>query len=135
MKEIFDTVSYRSSEITTKLYSTSFSFGIKALDKELHKPIYAIYGFVRLADEIVDTFHDFDKETLLLKFKQDTHEAIKDRISLNPILNSFQDVINSYNIDLDLVDTFLNSMEMDLSPATYDAVSYTHLTLPTTVIV
>ena len=65
MKEIFDTLSYRSSEITTKLYSTSFSFGIKALDKKLHKSIYAIYGFVRLADEIVDTFHDFDKETLL----------------------------------------------------------------------
>ena len=124
MKEIFDTVSYRSSEITTKLYSTSFSFGIKALDKELHKPIYAIYGFVRLADEIVDTFHDFDKETLLLKFKQDTHEAIKDRISLNPILNSFQDVINSYNIDLDLVDTFFYSMEMDLNPTTYDESKY-----------
>ena len=124
MKEIFDTVSYRSSEITTKLYSTSFSFGIKALDKELHKPIYSIYGFVRLADEIVDTFHDFDKETLLLKFKHDTHEAIKDRISLNPILNSFQDVVNTYNIDLDLVDTFLNSMEMDLNPTTYDKSKY-----------
>lgn len=124
MKEIFDTVSYKSSEITTKLYSTSFSFGIKALDKELHKPIYAIYGFVRLADEIVDTFHDFDKETLLIKFKHDTHEAIKDKISLNPILNSFQDVINSYNIDLDLVDTFLNSMEMDLNPTTYDESKY-----------
>ena len=69
MKEIFDTLSYRSSEITTKLYSTSFSFGIKALDKKLHKSIYAIYGFVRLADEIVDTFHDFNKEALLSKFK------------------------------------------------------------------
>lgn len=124
MKEIFDTLSYRSSEITTKLYSTSFSFGIKALDRELHKSIYAIYGFVRLADEIVDTFHDFDKETLLLKFKHDTHEAIKDRISLNPILNSFQDVVNSYNIDFDLVDTFLNSMEMDLNPTTYDESKY-----------
>ena len=124
MKEIFDIVSYRSSEITTKLYSTSFSFGIKALDRELHKPIYAIYGFVRLADEIVDTFHNFDKETLLSKFKHDTHEAIKDKISLNPILNSFQDVINSYNIDLDLVDTFLDSMEMDLNPTTYDESKY-----------
>ena len=124
MKEIFDTVSYRSSEITTKLYSTSFSFGIKALHAQLHKPIYAIYGFVRLADEIVDTFHDFDKENLLFKFKQDTHEAIKDKISLNPILNSFQDVVNSYNIDLDLVDTFLNSMEMDLNPTTYDTSKY-----------
>ena len=124
MKEIFDTVSYRSSEITTKLYSTSFSFGIKALHRGLHKPIYAIYGFVRLADEIVDSFHDFDKETLLLKFKLDTHQAIKDKISLNPILNSFQDVVNSYNIDLDLVDTFLNSMEMDLNLTTYDESKY-----------
>ena len=124
MKEIFDTVSYRSSEITTKLYSTSFSFGIKALDRELHKPIYAIYGFVRLADEIVDTFHDFDKETLLLKFKHDTHEAIKDKISLNPILNSFQDVVNRYNIELELVDTFLESMEMDLLPMNYDESKY-----------
>ena len=124
MKEIFDTVSYKSSEITTKLYSTSFSFGIKALDRELHKPIYAIYGFVRLADEIVDTFHDFDKETLLLKFKHDTHEAIKDKISLNPIMNSFQDVVNRYNIELELVDTFLESMEMDLLPMNYDESKY-----------
>ena len=124
MKEIFDTLSYRSSEITTKLYSTSFSFGIKALDKKLHKSIYAIYGFVRLADEIVDTFHDFNKEALLSKFKHDTHEAIKNRISLNSILNSFQDVVNSYFIDLDLVDTFLDSMEMDLNPITYDESQY-----------
>ena len=124
MKEIFDILSYRSSEITTKLYSTSFSFGIKVLDRELHKPIYAIYGFVRLADEIVDTFHDFDKETLLSKFKHDTHEAIKNKISLNPILNSFQDVVNSFNIDLDLVDTFLHSMEMDLNPTSYDKSKY-----------
>ena len=124
MKEIFDILSYRSSEITTKLYSTSFSFGIKVLDKKLHKSIYAIYGFVRLADEIVDTFHDFNKEVLLSKFKNDTHEAIKNRISLNPILNSFQDVVNSYCIDLDLVDTFLNSMEMDLNPITYDESQY-----------
>ncbi len=124
MKEIFDILSYRSSEITTKLYSTSFSLGIKALDRELHKPIYAIYGFVRLADEIVDTFHDFDKQTLLSKFKDDTHEAIKNRISLNPILNSFQDVVNSFNIDIDLVDTFLHSMEMDLNPTSYDTSKY-----------
>lgn len=124
MKNIFDTVSYRSSEITTKLYSTSFSFGIKALDRKLHKSIYAIYGFVRLADEIVDTFHNFNKEALLLKFKHDTHEAIEDKISLNPILNSFQDVVNSYSIDLDLVDTFLDSMEMDLNPIKYDELKY-----------
>ena len=124
MKKIFDTVSYRSSEITTKLYSTSFSFGIKALDGKLHKSIYAIYGFVRLADEIVDTFHNFNKEALLLKFKHDTHEAIEDKISLNPILNSFQDVVNSYSIDLDLVDTFLDSMEMDLNPIKYDELKY-----------
>ena len=124
MKYIYDNISQECSKNTTQTYSTSFSLGIKALNKELHQPIYNIYGFVRLADEIVDTFHDFDKETLLLKFKNDTHEAIKDRISLNPILNSFQDVVNSYNIDLDLVDTFLNSMEMDLNPTTYDESKY-----------
>ena len=124
MKELFDTVSYKSSELTTKLYSTSFSYGIKALDKKHHKAIYAIYGFVRFADEIVDTFHDFDKDRLLLKFKQDTHEAIKDKISLNPILNSFQDVVNHYHIDLKLIDTFLDSMEMDLKPIAYDASKY-----------
>ena len=124
MKELFDAVSYKSSELTTKLYSTSFSFGIKALDKKHHKAIYAIYGFVRFADEIVDTFHDFDKEHLLSKFKKDTHEAIQGKISLNPILNSFQDVVNQYQIDLELVDTFLDSMEMDLKPTAYDASKY-----------
>ena len=124
MKEIFDTVSYRSSEITTKLYSTSFSFGIKALDRELHKPIYAIYGFVRLADEIVDTFHDYNKFELLSRFKQDTINAIEDKISLNPILNSFQETVNRYEIDWSLIESFLNSMEMDLEDQVYDKEKY-----------
>jgi len=124
MKELFDSVCFKCSQITTTSYSTSFSFGIKALDKNLHAPIYNIYGFVRFADEIVDTFHGYDKEALLLKFKQDTHLAIKEKISLNPILNSFQDVVNRYNIDLELIDTFLDSMEMDLKPELYDKSKY-----------
>ena len=124
MKELYDSVSFKCSELTTKSYSTSFSFGIKALDKKLHAPIYNIYGFVRFADEIVDTFHGFDKERLLSKFKEDTYQAIEDKISLNPILNSFQEVVNRYNIDLELVETFLNSMEMDLKPELYDKDKY-----------
>jgi len=120
MKAIFDLVSYKCSELTTKKYSTSFSLGIKMLDKKLHDPIYAIYGFVRFADEIVDTFHDFDKHTLLADFKMQTYRAIKERISLNPILNSFQDTVNKYNIDHELIETFLQSMEMDLTDQKYD---------------
>lgn len=124
MKELFDSVSFKCSEITTTSYSTSFSFGIKALDKTLHTHIYNIYGFVRFADEIVDSFHDFQKEELLIEFKEETHKAIKQKISLNPILNSFQHTVNLYNIDLDLIDTFLDSMEMDLKPHLYDEDKY-----------
>jgi phytoene/squalene synthetase len=124
MKELFDSVSFKCSEITTTSYSTSFSFGIKALDKTLHNHIYNIYGFVRFADEIVDSFHDFQKEELLIEFKEETHKAIKQKISLNPILNSFQHTVNLYNIDLDLIDTFLDSMEMDLKPHLYDEDKY-----------
>ena len=120
MKEIFDTVSYRSSEITTKLYSTSFSFGIKALDRELHKPIYAIYGFVRFADEIVDTFHDYDKVFLFNKFEEDLELALEHKISLNPILNSFQETYHKYNIDKKLVNAFMKSMRLDLSKNAYN---------------
>jgi phytoene/squalene synthetase len=124
MKELFDSVSFKCSEITTTSYSTSFSFGIKPLDKTLHTHIYNIYGFVRFADEIVDSFHDFHKEELLKEFKEETHKAIKQKISLNPILNSFQHTVNLYNIDLDLIDTFLDSMEMDLKPHLYDEDKY-----------
>lgn len=114
MKEIFDDLSARCSKITTKTYSTSFSLGIYFLNKSLHKDIYNIYGFVRFADEIVDSFHGFDKEHLIERFGNDTVEAIKSKISLNPILNSFQQTVNSYNIEWELIDTFLKSMEMDL---------------------
>lgn len=114
MKELFDKLSYQISESTTKKYSTSFSLGIRFLSKELRKPIYNIYGFVRFADEIVDSFHGYDKETLLLEFKKDTYAAIERGISLNPILNSFQETVNTYKIPLELIETFLRSMEMDL---------------------
>ena len=120
MKEIFDNLSYQISKKTTRTYSTSFSMGIYLLDKKFHDPIYAIYGFVRLADEIVDSFHDFDKQNLLQEFINDTYLALDRRISLNPILNSFQEVVHNYSIDRQLIDQFLKSMEMDLSKISYD---------------
>lgn len=124
MKELFDKVSVKTSKMVTNNYSTSFSLGIKFLDKEFHNPIYSIYGFVRFADEIVDSFHDFNKQELLDEFKVDTYKAINRGISLNPVLNSFQQVINDYNIDHQLIDTFLKSMEMDLSKKDYDLNGY-----------
>lgn len=114
MKSLFDKVSARCSKLTTEAYSTSFSLGIRLLDKKFHAPIYAIYGFVRFADEIVDSFHEYDKAALLRHFREETYKAIADRISLNPILNSFQQVYHAFNIEQELVDTFLDSMEMDL---------------------
>jgi phytoene/squalene synthetase len=124
MKLAFDNISHEMSELTTKRYSTSFSLGISFLNKDLHKPIYAIYGFVRFADEIVDSFHDYPKKELLDDFKAQTYKAIEQGISLNPILNSFQWAVNKYNIPLDLIETFLNSMEMDLDKQTYDPRKY-----------
>jgi phytoene synthase len=124
MKALFDHVSLRCSRITTHAYSTSFSLGIRCLDRELQDPIYAIYGFVRFADEIVDTFHDFDKRALLERFKDDTFRAMRERISLNPILNSFQFAVNQYGIEDDLIAQFLKSMEMDLHQTTYDDQAY-----------
>jgi phytoene synthase len=124
MKQIFDDISQEMSALTTKRYSTSFSLGISFLSKDLHKPIYSIYGFVRFADEIVDSFHGFDKENLLAEFKVETYKAIAQGISLNPILNSFQWVVNKYEIPLDLIETFLNSMEMDLDKHAYDKATY-----------
>jgi phytoene/squalene synthetase len=124
MKALYDTFSHKSSKSITRLYSTSFSLGIFLLDKQLHNPIYSIYGFVRLADEIVDSFHDFDKARLLSELRQDTYKAISDKISLNPILNSFQEVVNNYQIEDELIDTFLNSMEMDLEDIEYDSEQY-----------
>lgn len=124
MKTIFDEVSYACSKVTTRAYSTSFSLGIYCLHKKIRYPIYAIYGFVRYADEIVDSFHGYDKLTLLNDFKTDTYKAIQNKISLNPILNSFQHVVNSYNIDLQLVETFFKSMQMDLYEKQHDKKSY-----------
>jgi 15-cis-phytoene synthase len=120
MKEVFDKVSLRCSRITTTAYSTSFSLGIRCLDKKLRDPIYSVYGFVRFADEIVDTFHDFDKKRLLEKFRHDTFEAIRDKISLNPILNSYQRTVNEYGIEDQLTEQFLKSMAMDLVKTSYD---------------
>ena len=124
MKAIFDNLSQDMSKMTTRRYSTSFSLGIRFLNKELHKPIYSIYGFVRFADEIVDSFDGFDKEILLAEFKKDTYEAIEKGISLNPILNSFQWAVNKYRVPLDLIETFMNSMEMDLDKKVYDKDTY-----------
>jgi phytoene/squalene synthetase len=124
MKELFDNVSHEMSLLTTKRYSTSFSMGISFLHKELRKPIYAIYGFVRFADEIVDSFHGFEKEELLADFKRQTYESIDKGISLNPILNSFQWAVNTYRIPRELIDTFLSSMEMDLEKHEYDKDKY-----------
>lgn len=124
MKKLFDKVSYKSSKITTQTYSTSFSFGILSLHNSLRKSIYNIYGFVRFADEIVDTFHEYDKYILFNKFKDDTFFAIDNKISLNPILNSFQETVNTYNIDLSLINNFLDSMEMDLHKKNYNKDKY-----------
>lgn len=113
-KALFDQISYDFSKQTTRKYSTSFSLGIYSLDKRFHEPIYNIYGFVRFADEIVDSFEGYDQAYLLEKFWKDTHEAIEQKISLNPILNSFQKVVHEYGVEAELYDTFMRSMEMDL---------------------
>ena len=122
MKEKFDELSVACSKMTTQRYSTSFSLGIYFLSRELRGPIYSIYGFVRLADEIVDSFHSYDKAYLLEKFKQDCFEAIEQGISLNPVLNAFQQVVNAYEMDRQLIGLFLQSMEMDLADRKYDRV-------------
>lgn len=119
-KSLFDQVSFACSKKTTVAYSTSFSMGIRSLAKRFRNPIYGIYGFVRFADEIVDTFHEFNKPVLMEQFRKDTVDAIENRISLNPILNSFQSVYHQYGIEWELVDCFLKSMEMDLQEQSYD---------------
>lgn len=124
MKDLYNEVSYECSKLVTKSYSTSFSLGVSLLHRDFIMPVHAIYGFVRFADEIVDTFHTNNKRELLDRFKKDTHDAIKDRISLNPILQSFQDTVNKYNIDIELIDTFLRSMEMDLDKNNYNQAGY-----------
>lgn len=124
MKEFYDQISLKASTIITKKYSTSFSLGIRFLHKRFHDPIYAIYGYVRVADEIVDSFHDFNKRKLLEDFRKDTHEAINSGISTNPVLNAYQWVVNTYKIPNELTDTFLDSMEMDLGDIAYDQTKY-----------
>jgi phytoene/squalene synthetase len=120
MKALYDQVALKCSKLTTRAYSTSFSLGILCLRKELRNPIYSIYGFVRFADEIVDTFHDYNKRELLERFKTETYKALEDGISLNPILHSFQDTVKQYNVDRSSIDLFLRSMEMDLELKSYD---------------
>jgi len=124
MSSLFNQVSAECSKLTTERYSTSFSSSIRMLHKDLHTPIYNIYGFVRFADEIVDSFHSHDKYELLEKFKIETYESFNNKISLNPILNSFQLVVNEYNIDIELVDAFFASMSFDLNKKTYDEEEY-----------
>jgi phytoene synthase len=124
MINLFHEVSQDCSRITTEKYSTSFSSAIKLLHKDLRTPICNIYGFVRFADEIVDTFHGFDKALLFEEFKKATYDAIERGISLNPILHSFQMTVNQYKIDHALIDAFLYSMELDLGKHTYDRAGY-----------
>jgi len=124
MKKLFDELAYEVSKKTTQKYSTSFSLGILALKPTIRQAIYAIYGYVRLADEIVDSFHDYDKETLLKRFKVETHQALQEGISLNPILQSFQHTVNKYAIDIELINQFLHSMEMDLNKIDYNSDQY-----------
>jgi len=119
MKKIFDEVSNDCSRIVTKTYSTSFSLATKMLSKSIRQHIYNIYGFVRFADEIVDSFHDYDKAVLFEDFYNDLEKSIKNKIHLNPILNSFQATYHKFSIDKDLVDSFMSSMEKDLHKKKY----------------
>ncbi|MBW2936484.1 phytoene/squalene synthase family protein [Aureisphaera sp. CAU 1614] len=119
MKALFDTVSETCSKKVTNTYSTSFSMATKMLAPSIRQDIYNIYGFVRFADEIVDSFHEYDKKTLFDRFEVDLDNALKDKISLNPILNSFQHTVHKYNIERDLIDSFMLSMRLDLSKNIY----------------
>lgn len=123
-KGLYDKLSYRCSRTVTNTYSTSFSLAIRFLHKDFVNPIHGIYGFVRLSDEIVDSFHEFPKRDLLDRFRNETYQAIDEGISLNPILNSFQWVVREYGIERELIDRFLASMEMDLYKADYTQETY-----------
>ena len=125
MFSLFEKTSAKCSKITTQIYSTSFSLGIKMLAKDYREPIYGIYGFVRLADEIVDTFDRTDKAELLAEFKSSTYQSIDRQISLNPILYSFQKVVNTYQIGNDLIEPFFESMAQDLNKTEYNPTQYT----------
>jgi len=119
MKQLFDTTSIDCSKLVTKAYSTSFSMAVKMLAPSIRNGIYSIYGFVRFADEIVDSFHNFDKAQLIAEFEADYYKAVKDGISLNPILNAFQLTVKEYNIDDELIQAFLHSMKQDLHKNAY----------------
>ncbi|RLZ10758.1 phytoene/squalene synthase family protein [Faecalibacter macacae] len=124
MKSIYDEVSFSLSKIVTQKYSTSFSMGIKALHPQLREAIYSIYGFVRLADEIVDSFHGYNQKQLLIDFKNETEKALAAKISLNPIIHSFQETVHKYQIEEKLIHQFLHSMEMDLEKIEYNSDLY-----------
>lgn len=124
MKRLFDELSASCSKKTTQLYSTSFSLGIYFLKPALHRAIYGIYGFVRLADEIVDSFQGYDQEVMMARIRRETQDALREGISINPILNSFQHVVRAYGIEWELIDTFLKSMEMDLLKKEHTQDSY-----------
>lgn len=124
MMQLFHDVSQLCSKITTEKYSTSFSSAARLLHYDLRAPIYNIYGFVRFADEVVDTFHDYEKDALLLQFKHETYQAITRKISLNPILHSFQMTVNDYGIDLHLIEAFFESMQLDIQKKQYDIAEY-----------
>jgi phytoene/squalene synthetase len=124
MIDLYTQTTLDCSKIITQHYSTSFTLGIKTLAAKYHGAIYSIYAYVRYADEIVDTFHEHNKTELLSRFKQDTFVAIKEKISLNPVLHSFQLVVNQYNIDHSLIIAFLHSMEMDLAQQTFTEETY-----------
>lgn len=124
MMHLFHHVSHRCSKTTAETYSTSFAAAIRLLHKDLRTPVYSIYGFVRFADEIVDSFHEWDKSSLLLDFENETWKAISQGISLNPILHSFQQVVNRYGIDHELISSFFHSMRMDLSRKKHEQLSY-----------
>lgn len=124
MVQLFHNTSEICSRVVTENYSTSFSSAIRMLHKDLRAPVFNIYGFVRFADEIVDTFHEYDKTYLLQQFKKETYDAIDRGISLNPVLNSFQRTVNMYGIDRELVSAFFRSMEMDLEKENYDCAGY-----------
>ncbi len=119
MKSIFDDISYKSSKLVTKSYSTSFSMAVKLLSPSIRQDIYNIYGFVRFADEIVDTFHNYNKKALFENFEKELANALLYKISLNPILNSFQETVHRYKIGNDLIDAFMGSMRLDLDKKVY----------------
>lgn len=122
--DLYDSTCGECSRLITQRYSTSFSMGIRVFDPRFRGPIYAIYGFVRFADEIVDTFHDKPKADLLQRFWEDTHRAVAERISLNPVLHAFQETVHRYQIEMELIDAFLKSMEMDLHHQSYERALY-----------